>query len=98
MKQKTKLVRVTLAAMTRVEYSEVIEVPAEITEAQLDALVDQRYDAVDGGLYVSDPEYWERSKSCRHEEAEDHDAATAIVSLKNGAVIVQAVSCSLIST
>lgn len=92
MPQQTKLVRVTLAAMTRVEYSEVIEVPAEMTEAQLDALVDQRYNAVDGGLYVSDPEYWERSKSCGHEEIDDgEEVATATARLKNGNLIVQAI-------
>lgn len=57
----TKLVTIQLAARTRVEYSEVVEVPANATQEQIDALVNLRYDAVDGGQYVSDPEYWERA-------------------------------------
>lgn len=60
---KTKLVRINLAAMTRVEYSEVIEVPADMTADELEALVDQRFEDVDGGDYREDPHYWERGES-----------------------------------
>lgn len=60
---KTKKVRVSLSALTRVEYSEVLEVPADMTHHELGALVDQRYDQVDGGLYGDDNEFWERG-SC----------------------------------
>lgn len=56
----TKLVEVHLSALTRVEYMEVIEVPADITQDELNALVNQRYRDVDGGEFTSDPEYWER--------------------------------------
>ena len=56
----TKLVEVRLSAYTRVEYMEVVEVPANITQAELDDLVNARYRQVDGGEFTSDPEYWER--------------------------------------
>lgn len=56
----TKLVEVRLSAFTRVEYMEVVEVPANITQAELDDLVNARYRQVDGGEFTSDPEYWER--------------------------------------
>lgn len=62
--EKTKLVRINLAVLTRVEYSEVVEVPSDMTEEELEALVDQRYREVDGGEYWDDSEYWERSTSC----------------------------------
>uniref|UniRef100_A0A6M3LX76 Uncharacterized protein n=1 Tax=viral metagenome TaxID=1070528 RepID=A0A6M3LX76_9ZZZZ len=54
-------VRIFLAATTRLEYNEVVEVPDNITVRQPNALVDQKYDNVDGGKYHSDPEYWERA-------------------------------------
>ena len=59
-KPATKLVEVHLSALTRVEYMEVVEVPANITQEELNALVNDRYRSVDGGEYTNDPEYWER--------------------------------------
>lgn len=59
-KPASKLVEVRLSALTRVEYMEVVEVPADITDDELDDLVCARYDAVDGGEFQLDPEYWER--------------------------------------
>lgn len=56
----TKLVEVRLSALTRVEYMEVVEVPTNITQAELDDLVNARYRQVVGGEFTSDPEYWER--------------------------------------
>lgn len=56
----TKLVEVRLSALTRVEYMEVVEVPANITQAELDDLLNTRDRQVDGGEFTSDPECWER--------------------------------------
>lgn len=56
----TKLVEIRLAALVRVEHTEVIEVPVNITEEELQQLVNERYDKVDGGQYVDDADYWER--------------------------------------
>lgn len=74
----TKLVEVRLSALTRVEYMEVVEVPVDITADQLNELVNRRYDKVDGGEYVNDPEYWERG-SCY---AVDSDMPEAEPTLK----------------
>ena len=57
----TKLVEVQLSARTRVEYTEVVEVPIDISPAEMNELMDKRYANVDGGEYTADPEYWERS-------------------------------------
>jgi hypothetical protein len=70
----TKLVRVILAAMTRVEYTEIVAVPADITAGELDNLVLERYGTVDGGDYTDDPEYWERAPSCRAEALDPDDS------------------------
>lgn len=65
----TRTIRITLSALTRVEYTEIIQVPADITEEELDALVDQRYDEVDGGAYVDDVDFWKRGNDCGHQPA-----------------------------
>lgn len=56
----TKRVELRLSALTRVDFSEVVEVPADITDEELNHLINQRYRDVDGGQYVPDPEFWER--------------------------------------
>ena len=56
----TKLIEVRLSALTRVEYTEIVEVPVNITDDQLNELVNKRYETVGGDEFVSDPEYWER--------------------------------------
>lgn len=76
-KTATKLVEVRLSALTRQEYMEVVEVPVDITLIELNNLVQKRYQAVDGGKFTSDPEYWEQS-TC---EAVDSDMPTAKASL-----------------
>ena len=78
---KTKKVRITLAALTRVEYTEVLEVPVDMTDDDLSDLVDKRYDEVDGGMYQSDPEYWERGSSCGYEDADISEEATVKVEI-----------------
>lgn len=73
--QGTRLVEVRLSALTRVEYTEVVEVPADISDAELGQLVDQRYAAVDGGEFTPDSEYWERG-TCYAAAAEPGDVPT----------------------
>ena len=62
--EKTKKVRITLSALTRVEFTEILEVPADMTDEELNDLVDQRCDEVDGGEYTDDPHFWEKGDSC----------------------------------
>jgi hypothetical protein len=68
----TKRIRINLAALTRVEYSEVLEVPSDMTPGELDDLVEQRYQDVDGGEFWDDTEYWERGE-CAWEKVQADD-------------------------
>lgn len=68
----TKPMRIKLSACTRVEYNEVIEVPADISQQELQTLLDMRYDQVDGGDYTDDHEYWKRG-DCEAVDVEDED-------------------------
>ncbi len=74
MSEKTKLVRITLTAQTRMEYTEIVEVPVNMTEHELNVLVAKRYDEVDGTEFVEDPEYWERGY-CHHETVDRSEVA-----------------------
>ena len=75
----TKNVRIVLVARTLHEYEETLAVPADMSDAELDALLDQRYAVVDPSRYEADVEYWERSVSTRHEAAEASDTPTEVV-------------------
>jgi hypothetical protein len=77
----TKLVEVRLSALTRVEYMEVVEVPANITQAELDDLVSARYRQVDGGEFTSDPEYWERG-TCEAVDSDMPDATPTMMAFR----------------
>jgi hypothetical protein len=78
---ETRKVVIHLAALTRVEYTEVLEVPADLDDDQLEALVDARSEEVDAGKFSKDPEYWE-AEICRWEEADDNNGEVdAVVSL-----------------
>lgn len=66
---QTKNIRISLRAFTAVEYTEVIAVPAAMSDRELDKLVEQRYDDVDAA-YQDDPDYWERGDST-HQPAEE---------------------------
>lgn len=90
-KPATKLVTIQLAARTRVEYSEVVEVPASATQEQIDALVDIRYQAVDGGEYVSDPEYWERATCAVNPEESDGEPSKKATLTLSGDWVVEAI-------
>lgn len=76
-KPTTKIVEVRLAALTRVEYTERVEVPADITAEELQELVNSRYRTVDGGEYYDDPEYWERG-TCYATDTDDASMAPTV--------------------
>lgn len=90
-KPATKLVTIQLAARTRVEYSEVVEVPASATQEQIDALVNIRYQDVDGGQYVSDPEYWERATCAGIPEDAGFEACKKATLTPSGDWVIEAV-------
>jgi hypothetical protein len=72
-KQPTKLVRVTISALTRVEYTTVIEVPLDLTNGQLDDLASKVYRDSDGEEFQEDNEYWEEGSHTVNETTEDDD-------------------------
>ncbi|MBK6616545.1 hypothetical protein [Ottowia sp.] len=62
MSEGTKLVRVTLAGLVRMEYVETLRVPANISDDELATLASKRYRDVDAGEFVQDPHYWEQGE------------------------------------
>lgn len=68
--QQMKLVRISLSALMRVTHDEVVAVPVDATEKDLDDLVEHRYAEVDGGDYISDSDYWSRGTCVHKSETE----------------------------
>lgn len=85
--EPTKKVRIVLAGLMRLEYNEVLEVPLAMTDAELDDLVEERYDTVDGGVYYTDPDYWEQG-TCYHERVDSDELSDGIVVLQKGEFVV----------
>jgi len=63
---ETKYVEIRLSVLTRVEYTEVLEVPENLDQNELENLADQRYHDVDAGSFCDDPDYWERGSTQIH--------------------------------
>lgn len=60
-------IRVHLSALTRMELTEIIEVPDGTPDYELDHLVRDRWDEAESEDFVEDVEYWERG-SCYWEK------------------------------
>ena len=91
----TRLVRVCLGALTRVEWSAVVEVPRNITEDQRTALADQFYEDVDGGDYLPDDHFWDRGESSVEPvQANDSEPPRYRVRIVDGAYVVDAINGS----
>ena len=65
--KKTRKIIVYLAALTRREWSEVVEVPVDLTGPDLEQLVDDFYNLIDSGDYGEDYEFWEQGTCCAEE-------------------------------
>lgn len=65
-----KLVRVNLAAITHVEWSATVRVP---DGCDLDELVRQFYDEIDGGEYTDDPDFREKGDCWANEEVQPEE-------------------------
>jgi len=61
-------VDVSLAALTRQEFQESIEVPVEFGDEDMLRLIDIAWNGVDGGEYLDDPNFWEKG-NCSWTEA-----------------------------
>lgn len=64
---KTKKIQVNLVALTRLEWSAVVEVPADFAGLALRQLVDDFYELIDGSDYRDYSDYWERGACYAHE-------------------------------
>jgi len=64
----TKLVQVSLGALTRVGWGALVEVPADFDERRLSELSDKFYDLIDGTEFQDDNEFWDKG-SCYTEDA-----------------------------
>jgi len=86
----TKLVRIVLSAITRVECAEVLEVPADITPGELEDLVNLRYRETNGDAFTPDWDYWERG-DCHHERvpADENATPTGRVVRDGGELVVE---------
>lgn len=60
-------IRFRLSALTRLEFTKVVDVPEGTTIRELDQMVDDLYEETDGGDYDDDPHYWEKG-TCTWEE------------------------------
>lgn len=83
-----KLVEIRLAALTRVEYTEVVEVPGDISADELNDIINRRYSAVDGSEFSSDPEYWERS-TCYATDVDAREVATVKVTRQDEGLSIE---------
>ncbi len=93
---KTRRVAIRLAALTRVEYYEVLEVPADLSDDELNNLVNLRYGTIDGSEFIDDPEFWERSNSCGWEPADAGSLAIGRVSrTPQGRLVVEEFSAAV---
>lgn len=72
---KTKKVLIRLNALVCYTYSEVVEVPADTTEFQLDALADQRYREVGAAEFSREEGYWERGSTFIEAACPEDDVA-----------------------
>lgn len=60
-------VRLRLSALTRLEFTKVVDVPEGTTKEELDQMVDDLYEETEGEDYYDDPHYWEKG-TCTWEE------------------------------
>jgi len=82
MPSKSKIVRVTVSAMTRLEYSVLVRVPANATDEQLEGLVGKVYDDTDGSEYWADPDYFERGSQTVEPANPDEEKTCEVLSAK----------------
>jgi len=81
----TKKVRVNLSALTRMEWSAIVEVPITLDADDLDTVARNFYDKIDAGEWHDDPDYWERGEQhcdTDHVQETDHPQYTVDADLE----------------
>lgn len=69
-KPETKRIRIMLGAMTRAEWSALVEVPKNMKRDELTDLVARFYDDIDGTEFTDDNEFWDKGE-CTYEHTDD---------------------------
>lgn len=67
----TKRIEIRLSALTRVEFMQTVEVPADLTNEEANDLVNALYERTDGSQFWPDDHYWERGH-CYTVDAENN--------------------------
>ena len=83
----TRNVEIKLTAMVQMEYAEVIQVPATMTDVELDALVSRRYQEVSAMEFTQDGDYWERGQ-CDHTDADPFCSVDAVLQVVDGKFVL----------
>lgn len=68
--QATKRIEIRLSALTRVEFTQTVEVPVDLNKDECADLVNALYERTDGGQFWPDDHYWERG-TCYAVDVED---------------------------
>lgn len=84
--QAKKLIRIELGGLTRMEYNAYFRVPANMTNEQLDALVDTVYEDTDATEFEDDTQFWERGECSWHPLHEDNTPDFEVICDEDGEV------------
>jgi hypothetical protein len=79
----TKLVEIRMSAFTRVELTELMRVPSDITEDELHMVTSRRYEEVDAGEFTQDPEYFERGSNYAEPSSGEGFAAVGLIASRD---------------
>ena len=72
-------IRVNLSALTRVEWSGVVEVPDDTTEAEIEELTARVCDVVSGTEYTDDVDFWDESPGYSEPTDDDESPVFSLV-------------------
>lgn len=88
-----KRLLLTLSYTTKKEYSEVVEVPADLSDEEVEQLLQRRYAVVDPGEYVDDPEFIAKG-DLRAEPADEADSPTMMAFRVEGGLHIERADAS----
>jgi len=80
---------VNLGALTRVEWSAIVEVPDDMPEAEIKELADRFYDEIDGGEYWPDSDFWDKGTCCVDLDVSDDRSPTKYAIQDDEIVLVE---------
>ncbi len=83
----TKKIEITLTATTALQYTEVVEVPVDISDAELNALVNERYTTVSADEFTPVPGDWERGDCGALDAQPDAEASVTAIRVPGGMLV-----------